>query len=254
MPVRGAGGLERPIGYDGVPVGVAKAEYVRAMFDTIAPDYDLMNRLMTLGLDVRWRWLAARVAAPPPGGCVLDVATGTGDLAFALARQVGPAGTVVGVDFAERMLALAREKAARHPAGGVCRFEVADALSLPYPDGRFDAATIAFGLRNVADLDGTLREMARVVRPGGRVVSLELSKPAVPVFRELYYLYLQRLVPLMGWLVHGSRGPYAYLPRSLRPFPDRVSLARRFEGAGLRAVQVRSLLGGVAAIHVGVKV
>lgn len=228
-----------------------KERYVHDMFRRIAKRYDLVNRLLSFRSDVRWRRLAADAAALLPGDTALDVATGTGDLAFELARRVGPTGRVVGVDFVEEMLAIAREKARRLPDFANCEFQQANAMELPFEDGTFAAATIGFALRNVRDIAGCLAEMRRVVRPGGRVVSLELSKPVWPIFRQLYYVYFYRIVPIIGRLAQGVDGPYTYLPNSLTHFPDQEGVAEIMRKIGLKDVWYRNLTGGVAAIHVG---
>lgn len=228
-----------------------KEQYVHNMFSRIAARYDLLNRVLSFRQDVRWRRCAAEVANVRPGQRVLDVATGTGDLAFELARRVGPSGQVVGVDFVDAMLQIARSKAARRPEGAWCVFEQANALSLPYADGTFHAATIAFALRNVADVHKCLSEMRRVVVPGGRVVCLELSKPVWPVFRQVYWFYFHRIVPVIGRVTQGVDGPYRYLPESVARFPDQDGLAEIMRGAGLRDVAYRNLSGGIAAVHYG---
>ena len=224
--------------------GTLPEEQVRAMFDRIARVYDPLNSVMTAGLHQRWRERAADTARLRPGGRALDVATGTGDLALALAERVGPAGEVVGSDFSERMLELAREK-----APGL-RFETANALDLPYDDDSFDAATVGFGARNFADLPRGLGEMARVVRPGGRVVVLEITTPQRPPLSLFFRLWFDRLVPLIG-RVAGDPDAYSYLPSSVRRFPDARGLAAAMAAVGL--VDVRWLLtaGGIIAIHSG---
>jgi demethylmenaquinone methyltransferase/2-methoxy-6-polyprenyl-1,4-benzoquinol methylase len=223
------------------------ADEVRRMFDRIAPRYDLLNRLMSGGLDGRWRQAAAAAADVSACGRALDVCTGTGDLALALADRVTPLGEVVGVDFSEEMLARARRKAER--AGAAIRFLVADALALPLPDGGFDAATVAFGARNLTDLDAGLREMARVVRPDGRVVVLEITAPER--LRAAHGLWFDRVVPRMGRTVGGDGAAYAYLPASAKRFPAPRELAARMDGAGLRDVRIRTFLGGLVALHHG---
>ena len=224
--------------------GTLPEEQVRAMFDRIARVYDPLNSVMTAGLHQRWRERAADMAGLRPGDRALDVATGTGDLALALAERVGPSGQVVGSDFSERMLELARQKA---PA---LRFETANALDLPYEDASFDAATVGFGARNFADLPRGLAEMTRVVRPGGRVVVLEITTPQRPPLSWFFRLWFDRLVPLIG-RVAGDPEAYSYLPNSVRRFPDARGLAAAMAAVGL--VEVRWLLtaGGIIAIHAG---
>jgi len=243
-------------------------DQVREMFERIAGLYDLMNTAMTAGLHHRWRARAADLAGVGPGARVLDVATGTGDLALELARRVHPGGEVVGVDFAEAMLARARLKAAAPGAAGVRpRFELGDALSLPFPADSFDAAGAGFGVRNFSDLRHGLAEMARVVRPGGRVVVLEITTPTRAPLSHFYALWFDRLVPALGRLAarvlvareRRASAPradaigdaYTYLPRSVRRFPDAEALAGEMGEAGLREVSYRLLAGGIVAIHVG---
>jgi demethylmenaquinone methyltransferase / 2-methoxy-6-polyprenyl-1,4-benzoquinol methylase len=223
------------------------------MFDRIAGLYDRMNSVMTAGMHHRWRRRAVELAQVPPGGVALDVATGTGDLAFALAERVGPEGNVIGTDFSARMLERARAKAAAAPrraAQGV-RFEPANALELPYPDGRFDAATVGFGARNFADLEQGLAEMARVVKPGGRVVVLEITTPRRPPLSYFFELWFDRLVPALGRLA-GDAAAYSYLPSSVRRFPGPEALAEVMCRAGMRDVSYVLTAGGIIALHVGV--
>ncbi|HEX8648860.1 MAG TPA: bifunctional demethylmenaquinone methyltransferase/2-methoxy-6-polyprenyl-1,4-benzoquinol methylase UbiE [Thermoleophilaceae bacterium] len=224
--------------------GTLPEEQVRAMFDRIARVYDPINSVMTAGLHQRWRERAADMAGLAAGGRALDVATGTGDLAVALAERVGPSGEVIGSDFSERMLELAREK-----APGL-RFETANALDLPYEDDAFDAATVGFGARNFSDLARGLTEMARVVRPGGRVVVLEITTPTRPPLSWFFRLWFDRVVPLIG-RVAGDPDAYSYLPNSVRRFPDARGLGAAMTAVGL--VDVRWLLtaGGIIAIHAG---
>jgi len=230
----------------GPPPARLPAADVRAMFDRIAPRYDLLNRLMSLGLDRRWRQAAAAAADLAIGGSALDLCTGTGELALDLADRVGPRGDVIGLDFSEAMLARARAKGATHPE---VRFVAGDALELPFEDGRFDAATVAFGARNLEDLDRGLREMARVVRPRGRVVVLDITAPSR--LRALHRLWFDRVVPRLGALVSGDATAYSYLPASARRFPAPPELAERMAAAGLTEVAWRTFMGGIVALHHG---
>jgi demethylmenaquinone methyltransferase/2-methoxy-6-polyprenyl-1,4-benzoquinol methylase len=223
---------------------------VRAMFDRIARVYDPLNSVMTAGLHHRWRSRAADLAAVAPRDRVLDVASGTGDLALELARRVGAAGEVVGCDFSEAMLELARAKAAAAPTDAVLRFEWANALALPYDDDAFAAATVGFGARNFADLERGLREMARVVRPGGRVVVLEITTPTRPPLSTFFRLWFDRVVPLLGRLA-GDPDAYTYLPSSVRRFPGPHELAATMSACGLRDVRYVLTAGGIIAIHAG---
>ena len=225
----------------------AFARQIRGMFDRIAGVYDLMNTAMTVGLHHRWRQRAADLAALEPGGSALDTCCGTGDLALELARRTGPEGSVIGSDFSERMLDLAREKATRRGVPGV-RFEWADALDLPYDDARFDAVTVGFGVRNLADLERGVGEMARVLRPGGRLVILEITQPRRPPLSTFYSLWFDRLVPVLGVLA-GDREAYSYLPESVKRFPPPEGLAAVIDGAGLTEIRYVILAGGIIAIH-----
>jgi demethylmenaquinone methyltransferase/2-methoxy-6-polyprenyl-1,4-benzoquinol methylase len=219
---------------------------VRAMFDRIARIYDLINSVMTAGLHHKWRRRAADLAEVGPGDRVLDVATGTGDLAIELAGRVEPGGQVIGSDFSEEMLALARRK-----APGL-RFEWGNALELPYGDGEFAAATVGFGARNFSDLDRGIAEMARVVRPGGRVVILEITTPQRPPLSTFFRLWFDRLVPLIG-KVAGDSQAYDYLPNSVKRFPEPEGLAAAMARAGLQDIRWILTAGGIIALHVGAK-
>lgn len=220
------------------------------MFGRIAPRYDLLNHLLSLGLDYRWRAIAGRLTLLRPGDRALDVACGTGDLAFVLARRAGRGGRIAGLDIAREMLLIGGRKAARRP-GAAVDFHAGDALNLPYRDAAFRAATMAFGGRNVPDLGGALREMGRVVAPGGRVVFLELNRPTAPGFRRLFDWYFHTLSPLVGGLISGDRAAYEYLPRSVDSFESIDEISRLMAAAGLAGVTVRKLMFGVAVIHAG---
>jgi len=217
------------------------------MFDRIAPRYDLLNRVMTAGLDGHWREAAAAAADVAAGGSAIDVCTGTGDLALALARRVTASGRVLGVDFAENMLELAREKARERHLD--VEFVAGDAMALPAQDDSFDAATVAFGIRNVADLDAGLREMARVVRPGGRVVILEITTPRR--LRGFYHAWFDRVVPLLGRVLGRDGDAYGYLPASVRRFPEPPVLAERMAAAGIGDVRWQLFAAGIVALHHG---
>jgi demethylmenaquinone methyltransferase/2-methoxy-6-polyprenyl-1,4-benzoquinol methylase len=216
------------------------------MFDRIAGLYDRMNSVMTAGLHHQWRRRAADLAELVPGGRALDVATGTGDLALELANRVGPRGEVVGVDFSERMLELARAKAATVRV----RFESGNALALDYPDGAFDAATVGFGARNFSDLERGLSEMVRVVRPGGRVVVLEITTPRRPPLSTFFELWFDHAIPALGRIVDSQA--YSYLPSSVRRFPGPEELAATMWRCGLREIRYVLTAGGIIALHVGV--
>src|SRR5919198_2386130 len=213
---------------------------VRTMFDRIAPVYDAMNRIMTAGLDRRWRKLAVRDVVWP-GDRVLDVCCGTGDLAVEAERR---GGRVVGLDFSERMLERARAKS------GTIEWVQGDALSLPFADGSFDAATVGFGVRNLDDLERGVGELRRVMRPGGRLGILEITMPRGPL-RPFYRLWFDGLVPLAGKLLPGGSA-YTYLPASVRRFPEGEDFAELMRAAGFEEVRYRLFAGGIVALHRGV--
>jgi len=228
--------------------GTLDEPQVRAMFDRIAGLYDRANSVMTAGLHHEWRRRATELASLSPGDRALDVATGTGDLAFELAARVGPRGEVVGVDFAEGMLAVARRKAVA--LGRPVRFEAGNALALEYPDDHFDAATVGFGARNFSDLERGLSEMARVVRPGGRVVVLEITTPRRPPLSTFFELWFDRVIPALGRVVDAQA--YSYLPSSVRRFPAPEELAGVMWRSGMREIRYVLTAGGIIALHVGV--
>lgn len=222
---------------------------VNSMFARIAGRYDLANRLLSGGMDIRWRKrLVAAVRRHQPSS-VLDLATGSGDVAFALSRALPRSTRIVGMDFCQPMLAEAEVK--KSAAGGRYAnvlFEGGDVLALPAADGAYDAVTIAFGLRNLANRDQGLREMHRVLRPGGHLFVLEFSQPAQP-FRSLYYFYLRRLLPWIAGRVTGDRPAYDYLNASIGEFPGRSALAREISAAGFSAVAASALTFCVVALH-----
>lgn len=228
--------------------GTLPEPQVRAMFDRIAGFYDLMNSVMTAGLHHQWRRRAADLAQVGPGDRVLDVATGTGDLAVELAGRVvgGGGGEVIGSDFSEEMLGRARLK-----APGL-QFEWGNALDLPYATATFDAATVGFGARNFSDLDRGISEMARVVKPGGRVVILEITTPQKPPLSTFFSLWFDRVVPIIGKIA-GDPDAYDYLPNSVKRFPGPEGLAAAMERAGLQDIRWILTAGGIIALHVGTR-
>ncbi len=231
---------------------VAHAAAVRSMFSGIAPRYDLLNHLLSGNIDKRWRrrvktHLAAILS--DPNAIVLDVACGTGDLSIEL--QLAAKARVVGTDFCRPMLTRARAKA--DALSIAIPYVEADAMQLSFPDETFDAATIAFGLRNLANFGEGLLELRRILKPGGTLVVLEFSSPSIPGFRSLFNFYFARVLPRIGGLVSGSRGAYEYLPDSVSKFPDQERLAEMIRSAGFDDVGYQDLTGGVAAIHSGTR-
>jgi demethylmenaquinone methyltransferase/2-methoxy-6-polyprenyl-1,4-benzoquinol methylase len=231
--------------------GPAKRAYVRRMFSDIAPRYDLLNRVLSLGIDRSWRRAAISALGwtARPRGRYLDLCAGTLDVAAQLASERGFEGHVFAADFAEPMLRRGRGKG---PAGRIGPV-VADALALPAADAAFDGALVAFGLRNLASIDAGLREVARVLAPGAKFVILDCSTPTLPLLREAYLFYFQHVLPLIGGAVSGHATAYRYLPESVANFPERDALAGSMRRAGFRDVTWRALTMGVAAIHVGSK-
>ncbi len=233
--------------------GTLPEQQVEAMFDRIAKRYDLMNTVMTAGLHDQWRKRAVEIAGVTAGKHVLDVATGTGDLAFELARAVSPGGSVTGADFSEEMLVVARQKQPKALSGldAEVIFEQGNALDLKYDDNTFDAVTVGFGVRNFSDLAAGLTEMARVVRPGGKFVILEISQPSKGPLAFFYRAWFDGLVPLIGKFA-GEDSAYTYLPNSVKRFARPEELARVLHEAGTEDVGWLSLAGGIITIHHGV--
>lgn len=236
---------------DVLPPAEEKAGRVRHMFGEIAHRYDLLNHLLTLNIDRGWRKRAVDrlLEGADPRGAYLDACAGTMDLAVEVARRPGFQGIVVASDFAWPMLEAGRHKVERLPVTETC----GDALQLPHPDGAFHGAIVGFGVRNFADLDAGIRELVRVLRPGARLVILELSTPAWPPLRRVYNLYFTRILPWVGRRISGHGTAYSYLPASVGVFPGADELAERMETAGLAQVGYRRLMAGIAAIHWGTK-
>ena len=228
----------------------AKAERVRGVFDSVAPRYDLMNDLLSLGLHRAWKAYAVAVADVRPGMQVLDIAGGTGDLARAFARRAAPGGRVVLSDINEAMLRVGRDRLLDE--GIVLPTAVCDAERLPFGDAAFDLVSVAFGLRNMTRKDAALAEMARVLRPGGRLLVLEFSKPAAPL-QAPYDFYSFKVMPLVGRLVARDADSYRYLAESIRMHPDQAALKTMMKGAGFGHVDVHNLAGGIVALHVGIR-
>jgi demethylmenaquinone methyltransferase/2-methoxy-6-polyprenyl-1,4-benzoquinol methylase len=222
------------------------------MFGKIAARYDLLNHLLSGNTDQRWRRLVAKRLQPAlahDGARALDVACGTGDLSLAIARAT--VARVIGTDFCRPMLEIASRKSAESAA--LIPFIEGDALRLPFADSAFDAVSIAFGLRNLASVEGGLQELWRVLKPGGRCAVLEFSSPVVPGFRTLFQFYFTRVLPRIGGIISGSRGAYEYLPDSVSRFPDQKRLAGLMRGVGFEEVEYRNLTGGIAALHMGTR-
>lgn len=231
-----------------LPTADERPVFVNRMFARIAPTYDLMNRLMTFGQDQGWRRKLLEACALPPHGSLLDIGTGTGDIAYA-AMQRQPGVRAIGSDFTYEMMAAGVGKV----PGLVLPFVQADTFSLPFADESFDAVASGFLVRNVADREAAFREMARVTKPGGRVVCLEIAPPTNALLEPLFRLYFFRIVPLIGGLVAGDRTAYSYLPQSTVEFPPPSALARLMEQAGLHNVIYHEYMINTVAIHVGTK-
>jgi ubiquinone/menaquinone biosynthesis methyltransferase len=222
----------------------AKRRHVRQLFATIADRYDVVTRVLSYGQDARWKDRLARAVAPRPGERALDLACGTGDIAFRLAA---PGARVCGLDITPRMLQLARDK----PSPGACSWTTGDMTALPFADATFDIVTTGYGLRNVPDLDAAVAEITRVLRPGGRFASLDFNRPESPIVRAAYLGYLEIVGGSLGWALHGEPAAYRYIPASIRRYPGARGVADRLTHAGLGEVSVFRLLGGLMSLHVG---
>jgi demethylmenaquinone methyltransferase/2-methoxy-6-polyprenyl-1,4-benzoquinol methylase len=229
-----------------------KGRGVRQMFDDISGRYDLLNRLLSFGIDRSWRRFAVSQLSIPKGGCVLDIATGTCDVALEIAAQTDPSITIVGEDFTQGMLTQGQKKINVSPYAERISLVNAPCEEIPHPDETFDGITIAFGIRNVVDRQAGLREMVRVLKPGGRAVILEFSTPRSRAFRALYYFYFQKVLPTIGGLF-SRRSAYQYLPDSVMEFPERKQFVSMMTEAGFGRVQYTDLTCGIATVYVGDK-
>lgn len=229
-----------------------KGEQIRNMFGAIAPRYDFLNRLLSLGIDRRWRRIAVGLIRCGATGRVLDVATGTGDVALAVAARTPADVRITGIDFCAEMIDIGREKVAASPYAGRIELAVAPCEEIPFPDGSFDSVTIAFGIRNVIDRPRGLAEMYRILKPGGNAVILEFSTPASPLFKALYHWYFLQVLPAIGGLF-SQKSAYQYLPDSVLEFPPREEFKRLMTQAGFRNTTHRDLTFGIAALYCGDK-
>ena len=224
----------------------AKRRHVRQLFAAIADRYDLVTRVLSCGQDTRWKDRLARAVAPRAGERALDLACGTGDIAFRLA---GSGTRVCGLDITPRMLQLARDKS----TAGACTWTTGDMTALPFADATFDIVTTGYGLRNVPDLDAAVAEIVRVLRPGGRFASLDFNRPESPAIRAVYLSYLELVGGTLGWALHGEPDAYRYIPASIRRYPGARGVATRLIAAGLCDVSIFRLLGGLMSLHVGTR-
>jgi ubiquinone/menaquinone biosynthesis methyltransferases len=232
--------------------GVSKEQYVHTVFSSIADKYDWLNTILSFNQDKHWRTFAIEKAGLLPDDVVLDVASGTGMMALEAARVMGT-GRVIGLDFCQSMLQKAKENISKAPYAAMVELVQGNALHLPFGSNTFKAVTIGFGLRNMANYQQVISEMARVANPGGRVVSLELAKPRLPGFKQLYYFYFKSILPLLGRIGIGFDGPYRWLPESLALYPGPNEICEYFTLAGLKEVKFYELTGGIVAVHVGIK-
>lgn len=236
-----------------LPTAEEKAEYVLRQFDRIAQRYDLTNDAISMGMHHAWKQRAVSELLLKPDGTYLDVCCGTGDLTLRIADQLSAQGKVEGLDFSPKMLAVATQRRAKHASKGNCqiKFQEGDALHLPFANDTFDGAIVSFGLRNVTDYQRAINEMARVVKPGGKVINLDLGKSQVPVFAQLFAFYFRQIVPLIGHALQSDKQAYTYLPVSNSAYPDPQGISQIFKTAGLTKVKHISLALGSVALHVG---
>jgi len=228
-----------------------KEEYINEIFSKIAHRYDLLNTVLSFNRDKYWRKFAVSKCGLRKGSIALDVACGTGMLCIELAKVVGNKGKVIGVDFCENMLEIGKRNISKTAYNNIIELRHGNAMELPFDDNTFDCATIGFALRNVPDVEKAIREMKRVVKPGREVVSLEFSKPSLPVFKELYYLYFEKILPFIGKVFVGTEKPYSYLPQSLKVFLHQKDLCELFKKVGFKNAHYHELTGGIVSVHVG---
>lgn len=231
----------------------SKETFVRDIFNTIAPYYDFINSLISFGRHHYWRRTLIELSDVFQGATVLDVCCGTGLITLELAKKTGGRGKIVGVDFSEGMLRVARSNREKSKFGSNIEFIAADALNLPFASDTFDCAVVGYGLRNVADLKLTLLEIKRVIKPRAKLACLELAHPYLPVFKQLYYLYLNRLVPFIGQLLASNKPAYQYLDESIRNYPNQHKITELFSELGFLNPQCYELTFGIASIHTGIK-
>jgi demethylmenaquinone methyltransferase/2-methoxy-6-polyprenyl-1,4-benzoquinol methylase len=229
-----------------------KSFYVKNMFSSIAPKYDFFNDVISFGMHRRWKKFVVKKAALKAGDTALDICTGTGDIAFKLLEKVGSFGKVTGLDFVQEMLDIANIRAKENNKPNI-NFKLGDAMNLPFEDNSFDAVTVGYGLRNVTDIPKAIGEMVRVAKPGGRIISLDLGKPKIPGYRELYYFYFYRIMPIITSFFQGKKDAYNYLPNSLNEFPAQEGLVKIMKEAGLKEVTCFEFAGGASAVHFGIK-
>ncbi|MGR3319630.1 MAG: bifunctional demethylmenaquinone methyltransferase/2-methoxy-6-polyprenyl-1,4-benzoquinol methylase UbiE [Candidatus Anammoxibacter sp.] len=231
-----------------------EAKNIKNMFSSIARFYDFLNRVLSFRFDQRWRKYAVKVSEVPSGAQILDVCSGTGDLAIAYSKILNGKGKVTGSDFCHDMLKYGGFKIAKRNLKNKIQFTEADTLNLPFRDNQFQVAAVAFGIRNVANLEKGVIEMSRVVAKGGKIVILEFSQPTNPLFRKIYYFYFSKVMPAIGNMISSSEdSAYTYLPKSVLSFPDRYSLKVKLEKCGLKNVEIYSMTFGIVTIHVGTK-
>lgn len=230
-----------------------KSYYVHDMFSAIAGNYDFFNDVISFGMHRAWKNFVVEKANLKKGDSALDLCTGTGDIAFKLAREVGEHGRVIGLDFVQEMLDVANQRLPKENKEKNLTFTLGDAMNLPFQDNLFDAVTVAYGLRNVQDIPVAINEMIRVAKPGGRIISLDLGKPRIQGYKQLYNFYFYKIMPAITSAFQGKKDAYNYLPNSLDEFPAQEGLIRIMKQAGLKQVKCYEFAGGAAAVHIGIK-